>query len=136
MPRFRKRLPRELSVEQEGFLWDGGILDRWRGESTDQHLRRCFGHWQTAQEAYFLHEEQVLNLERVAGRRPWGWWQWRAPRRADETEQRLDLRLHPASPERPLPADQAAELRRLNLLEPWEDAELSRWESLKFSAVE
>jgi hypothetical protein len=83
-------------------------------EELPQRLRSCFETPILRRAAWFKHREELM-ASRSAGSRPGGFWWYEARERPREGESQADC------------------LKRLGLLEPWEEAQLAAWESIRRS---
>jgi hypothetical protein len=107
MPRVRRRGKqrlRDLDFDQLGDLL-------WGPDSRHSYFESPL----TRRAAYFEHRERVLEHHN-AGQRPWAFYEY-------------ELREHP-----PEISNQAPFLRRKGLLEPWEEAQIAAWESIRMEA--
>jgi hypothetical protein len=116
MPRKRRRAKTRWEVTSDQKLelvFDGPNFgdEIAFSEKLPERLRSCFETPFLRREAWFRYREELM-ASRGAGSRPGGFWWYEAPERPREGE------------------TEAQCLRRLGLLERWEETQLAAWESL------
>ena len=84
-----------------GFDLYDGFEANWKDE---QEARQC---WQINRE--IIMQRIRKNWQHLAGRRPWGWWEYESPEKRNKDE------------------DETAQLKRLGVLEAWELNKLIEW---------
>ena len=81
--------------------------------------------------AWYQHRDELMEFH-VAGQRPWAWWEFEASERPRKAIRKVKVsvpepRMGQYDEFEEDEEDQAAALKRLGLLEPWEAGQLAAW---------